>query len=165
MALVRYPWALIQAVTTAGTIHPNTIRTPFCKAMVNKGRTSGAGELKMLEKVGDISPWLQEARMLRGEDSLAFVVPESPRLDAWSQVLGLGPRLSGRSTPAFTPEIYLVTSGTPAGSSISCTVLVLSLSSSSCIRCSRFCSNVIFLPFHLNPWPSELLQNFINNIY
>lgn len=148
-----------------GTIHPNTIRTAYCKATVKRGRTRGAEELKVLEKVGDISCWLQEARMLRGEDSLAFVVPESPWLDAWSQVLGLGPRPSGRSRAAFTPELYLVTSETSAGSSISGTILVLSLSGSPCIRCSWFCSNVIFPPFHLNPLPSELLQNFINNIY
>lgn len=73
---------LIQAVTTAGPIHPNTIRKTCWGAMVKRGRTRGAGELKVLGKIGDISPWLQGIRMLRGEDSLGFEVSESPQLDA-----------------------------------------------------------------------------------
>lgn len=82
MVLVRHPWTLIQAVTTAGPIHPNTIRKTCWGAMVKRGRTRGAGELKVLGKIGDISPWLQGIRMLRGEDSLGFEVSESPQLDA-----------------------------------------------------------------------------------
>lgn len=131
MVLVRNPWALIQAVTTADTIHPNTIRTACWGAMVKRDRTRGAGELKVLEKVGDISSWLQGITVLRSEDSLGFEVPESLQLDAWCQVLGLGPRPSGRSRPAFgrqwifTPELYLVTAGTFLGSNISSMVVVL----------------------------------------
>lgn len=110
----------------------------------------------MLEKAGDISPWLQGVRMLRDKDGLRFEVPESPQLDACCQMLGLGPRHSCRSRPAFgiqwifTPELYLIIAGTLAGSNISSTVLVLSVSGSFCIRCSWLCSNVIFPQFHLS---------------
>lgn len=118
---------------------------------------------KVLKKVGDTSPWLQGVRMLRDEDSMGFEVPESPPLDAWCHVLGLGPRQPGRSRLVFgrqwifTPELYLITAGTLAGSSISSTVLVLFLSGSSCIRCSWLCTHVIFSRFHLNLLPPELL--------
>lgn len=157
VVLVQYPWTLIRAMITAGTIHLN-IRTACWEAMVKRGRMRGPREMKVLEKVGDISPWLQGVGMLRGEDSLAFEMPESPWLDASCQPLGLGPRQSSRSSLAFLLQNFTLSLEGHLQTAAFLASFWFFLCLAPCVSdAAGFAAMFFSSQFHLIPLPLQLL--------
>lgn len=64
----------------------------------------------------------------------------------------------------FTPEFYLISTGTSVSSSVSSTILLLPLSGSSSTRSIWLCSTTISPQFNLNPLPPVLLRTFHSHI-